>query len=690
MKAPYASLSALPAMGGIAVGILACVTMASAGVSQCKVLAISAFLLLLGGWLLWKSLHWIALWFVFAALGTGTTWFRMPHTLAHEILDTQGVLSGRIESVKYTEYSTRIVLKSCRFVSDGAEKIYNLDNSGVLLTVFGDELTLSPGDILSVNGKLSAQSNSPQSDFPHAPDFSSFARSLGVSAFMAVPSEDITITGNNPSVWQRISNSGNRILKKYLWDCKFDDRTTAFALAVVAGDANLMPTDLRDSFSTAGVAHILALSGLHVGILAMIATALLSGLRVLPGGRFIFHCSLCIVIMLYALVTGMSPSVSRAAVMLCIYSLAKYMQRSPSPYNTLSATIFVWLVINPMWLWSAGFQLSCVALLGIFWFENNLTPNPKKHPLMSPVVALIVTPVAAMCCTSVFALFYFHILPVWFLPANIVVTFILPLIIVSMALAAFLVACGLPAMYLSHLTSALYGFLENTVIFFAKLPPGSITGLYFSDVQLMFIVLVVLSLGWLVHRRRLLQAVCLCCSIVLLVSSITFAAPTPETEIVIPHTPGETAVYIRHHNKISVISDSAKPDSVYAANLTHHWAAANHVTEISFLTHNTSTFPVVFNDNLLKIHSVSVYCAGFKPGEEVPDVIPRADYLLLGGWFRDDPYALAKNTGAQTVIIGSSMHHTIADKISEQLAGHHLKIINARRTPVTINSVSLQ
>lgn len=164
----------------------------------------------------------------------------------------------------------------------------------------------------------------------------------------------------------------------------FDDDRLAVAIAMTLGDKSRLTNDLREVYSISGASHVLALSGLHIGIIYALLV-LVVGYRRLGWLR---ETLVILGIWAYAFFTGLSPSVVRAAVMITVYSLVALANRDRMSLNTLALTAIIMLLWNPLYLYDVGFQMSFLAVLFILLFfkpiyalipERWLYPSPDTH-----------------------------------------------------------------------------------------------------------------------------------------------------------------------------------------------------------------------------------------------------------------------------------------------------------------------
>lgn len=194
----------------------------------------------------------------------------------------------------------------------------------------------------------------------------------------------------------------------------------AVITAVLLGNDDTMEADLKAHFAAAGVSHILCVSGMHVGIIFMIINFLTKPLDYSPRLRFLKAFILLLVIWSYAHITGLAPSVKRAATMFTFVTLGSLLHRPTSIYHSLFASMFILLLINPLLLFEIGFQMSYLAVFGIVLIQPPLTRLWKpKYKVINYLWELATVSVAAQLTTFPLSLFYFGQFPNYFLLSNL-------------------------------------------------------------------------------------------------------------------------------------------------------------------------------------------------------------------------------------------------------------------------------
>lgn len=195
----------------------------------------------------------------------------------------------------------------------------------------------------------------------------------------------------------------------------------------ILGDRDLIPRPLLENFRETGLMHLLAISGLHVGLIFLILTI---GLSFLPR-----HWSVSVataLIWVYAFFVGASPSVIRAAIFISLFALAYLSGRKRNDLNTLGAAALVTLTVNPTWLMDTGFQLSYLATFGILYYMRGirLSGGWARQWLLSPILVTL----SAQVFVAPLLLSRFGTLSLWAFPLNILEVPLLFLVMAEWAL----------------------------------------------------------------------------------------------------------------------------------------------------------------------------------------------------------------------------------------------------------------
>lgn len=308
------------------------------------------------------------------------------------------------------------------------------------------------------------------------------------------------------SEWEQTRLSALR-LRQQLADRLRQSGIEGEALSVIAamtlGDKSGLTREMKEAYSVSGASHVLALSGLHLGIIYAFLTLLFPRRRWRVASQGVVLGS----IWSYVILVGMPASVVRAAVMISVYAVASLLGRARMSVNALSLAAIVMLVANPLNLWDIGFQFSFAAVLAIFILFQPLSALLPKRLWMSScmvkwVWSMIIVSVAAQVGTAPLVMYYFGRYSCYFLLTNFLVIpaamLILYSVLAMFALSPFAVVERLLATFV--LTVARW--LNGGVSHIAAWPGASIEGIRISRLQLILIYLLIGCVYAAVHYVR--------------------------------------------------------------------------------------------------------------------------------------------------------------------------------------------
>lgn len=346
------------------------------------------------------------------------------------------------------------------------------------------------------------------------------------------------LKSNNWSILLESSKTGLQSwalwMRQYLLDelqnHNLKDAEYSVAAAMLLGVRNLLSPELQQAFSGAGAMHILCVSGLHVGIIFMILNSLFVFLERMKRGKYMKAIIIISSIWLYALITGLSPSVVRAATMFSFISIGQNIGRQVNIYNSLAASAFVLLALKPFLILDVGFQLSYAAVIAIVALQkpiqNLWTPNQFW---LFKGWQLITVSLAAQIGTAPLALYYFHSFPNYFILTN--------LIVIPAAFAIFITGIGVLAFswtgpfadYLGWILSKMVGALNWAITGIENLPFAVSSDIYISFFQLCTLISIsVLGSTMLINEKPKLIFINLFLFILFLADPIFQSYHTPQ------------------------------------------------------------------------------------------------------------------------------------------------------------------
>lgn len=286
----------------------------------------------------------------------------------------------------------------------------------------------------------------------------------------------------------------DRIVARYSGKMRSSD-SYAIVAAMTFGDKSLLTEKQRHTYSVSGVSHVLALSGMHLGIIYALLSFLLAGGR----HRSFMQAFVLVAVWGYVVMVGMPPSVVRSAVMLSVFSIVSMLSRSYISLNTLAIAALLILGANPLSLWDTGFRLSFLAVLGIVLFQGRLygmLPSRLlfKHRLLRWCWSMLTVSLSAQILVVPLVAYYFGMFPCYFLLSNFVAIPLATLIIYSSILmyATFFIP------FLQTILLGVVGWevdvLNSSLSWIASLPGSSIDNISMGTMQLVLAYVVIILL----------------------------------------------------------------------------------------------------------------------------------------------------------------------------------------------------
>ena len=282
--------------------------------------------------------------------------------------------------------------------------------------------------------------------------------------------------GNKIIKWAK---NANESLKNRIKSSDISQRNANLAISLLLGDKSKLDLDIKNSFSVTGIAHILCVSGLHIGLILGFIQ-LITKFICLFGLRFYYFRQILLVVIawVFALIIGCTPSALRVALMFTIFTISKNLPIQTNPLNTLYCTAFLLLITDPLLLFDISFQLSFLAVLGILIcmpiLEKMLAKRRMKEFSKAMIKNMTIS-LSAQAFTAPIVIYNFKSFPILFLLTNIIVIPFLGFILVSMILLIVFVDIGFLNSVLSFIVDVELNFLVAIAKFVESLTNAIVT-----------------------------------------------------------------------------------------------------------------------------------------------------------------------------------------------------------------------
>ena len=362
------------------------------------------------------------------------------------------------------------------------------------------EIPFSFGDLIGVRGRLSRLSP-PKNPFEF--DYREYLHTQDIyfQCFVDHTSLRILKPDFNKSIrYYSLKARGffSGILRRELESQKL----IAIAEALLLGLKKKVDKQTKSTFSKVGVMHILAVSGLHVGIIYAIFVFLFGYIR--SNRTWAKNLFIIIIMWGYALLTGLSPSVIRATMMISLVLISEVLGRRVNIYNSIAVSAFLMILFDPDIIYSLGFQLSFLAVLGIIYVSPSIYSIYKPgNKVTNFFWSLSCASFSAQLLTAPLAIHYFNNFPLLFLISNLLVVPMATLALISLVALVVMGAISsyiaTPVVFISK--GLLIGIVEIAT-WIEKLDWSTLEGIYFSLSEMILVYLIMISIFISFHVRR--------------------------------------------------------------------------------------------------------------------------------------------------------------------------------------------
>lgn len=385
----------------------------------------------------------------------------------------------------------RSVQLTCQLLELSGDGEVHREKAEVTLFTKNKGLSVEVGDIIVVPAKFSRIKNIYENNVF---DYASYMESKGIIYSQFIMPGKIQVTGHQNSLVTLAHDIQRYLVNRISQSYFISVPARQFIITTLLGDSSNLGRDIRKSFSSTGLSHILAVSGLHVGIIFLLLSIILYPLRQYRKTRYVI---IMVTLVIYAFITGLSPSVIRATIMALFLLVSAMLYRRNTSLNALFGSAVFILMFNPLDLFNAGFQLSYLSVLAILLMSDKMNPFPPHKRILYKVGTILSVSLAATAGTCALSVYYFKIFPVSFLITNAVVVPVLPLI-----LGLGIVYLVFPACFTGNLFEGIYKLLIWFVDFINKIPFSSVDITVSAYQVVIYYILLSLLVLWLYFKKK--------------------------------------------------------------------------------------------------------------------------------------------------------------------------------------------
>lgn len=417
------------------------------------------------------------------------------------VLTIEEPLQHKPRSFKTLVSVNAIIRSDTIIATKGQMLVYFPKDSSFLQLRYGDRL-LSTAVVQTIRS----------SGNPGSFDYAAYCALQGIHFQSYINAEQFTVIDSGYTLpWKTfLIRSREKIVNK-LKQLIPGKREQGLAEALLIGYKEDLDKELLQSYSNTGVVHVIAISGLHLGLIYLL---LGRACRLLPWKHKVVQGILIIAgLWIFSGLAGASPSVLRSAVMFSFIVMGDWMKRRPPSVNSLAASAFLLLCIEPAWVWDPGFQLSYAAVLGLIVLSKPVYQILfLKNPLLDELWKMNSVTVAATLLTLPITFFYFQQFPVYFMITNILVIPLSSLILLVEILLLLLTIIPPLASIAGMVTGKLIQLMNNFVEWSEQVPGALVTGIRtdFTEVLLSYSMLMLLVQALRGRQKKYLWFAALC------------------------------------------------------------------------------------------------------------------------------------------------------------------------------------
>lgn len=513
-------------------------------------------------------------------------------------------------------------------------------------------------------------------EIPDEVDYNASLVTKGVVAESVIHPDSLHLSGVEPGFLNSIKRYRNDIVSTIAATSLTAD-TKTFLITTLTGDKSFLTADTREMFSSTGIAHVLALSGMHVGILTWVIFIMLLPLQ-LTGMRNIRIVITIALLWLFAIVTGLSPSVVRAVTMATLLLTGSLMQRIHSPFNSLAFAAIIILVFTPHTIYTIGFQLTFIAVTTILLMARKLNPFPPSRRIPHIIASYFTVTISAMLGTGIVSAYYFGIFPVYFLVTNIVISVVLPLLLGGGVVLTMLSATGISCGWIERMVDGLYMVIEKTASAISQLPGAHIDGIMMNQfVIILYFLTLSLFIVYLHKKRKVwIIATLSVATATLPIAYLTYPSPHPDM-LFMPKSSQGTSVLIKDGSKLWLLTtvhpisrDELKSEYEQRYRI---FMSKCRIDSITLMPDRYTSRNISRNKYELKYHGKRIVIVN----SDIPNrrYHEKIDYAVVSRGFRGNITEFASKVCPDTLVLSADIHKRRHDRYARELisAGQNLK-----------------
>lgn len=471
-----------------------------------------------------------------------------------------------------------------------------------------------------------------------------------------------------------------------------DTSAIAVASTLILGYKADLSNDILQAYSKTGTIHVLSVSGAHVAIIYILLTFILSFLNGHKYGKLLKALIIIIAIWYYSLLSGFSPAVCRAAVMISMFIAGKTFNRYINTLNILAISAFLLLLYDPFFITDVGFQLSYLAVFGLVVFQPlEYKWLTLKNKWADKLWALCSVSIAAQVITFPLSAFYFHQFPVYFLVSNLFI--IIPTAAIMYTGIFFLLLPQIPLV-----SSTLALILEKSIVIMNNglsiiehTPFASFGKIWIAVPEYLLLYAVILSgFYFLYYKKTWLAGLCLICTLFLcagwcMKKIFCYKSNTVAWLNLKKHT----GIVFKNGNEAVVFSDLKPSDKTYQYSIQPYLDSCQvEHTETVTLNQDVKTPWIIKKSNFIQFLNKRIFIFDGAQQNNLFSEKLKTDYIYITGNPDTMLRQISNSAGSEMLIVDGTNTDYLIGRVNSLVKSQHIscKILKRNNSVVALSN----
>ncbi|WP_406682909.1 ComEC family competence protein [Seonamhaeicola sp. MEBiC1930] len=513
------------------------------------------------------------------------------------------------DSTKTISFRIREVLKPGNYYSKYVIDILKIDNTAVngksLLNIEKDSLKsdLKVDEIYITKTEFKSLIHPLN---PNQFDYKNYLEKKYIYHQLFIKNESLLKVSSNTLTLFGIANNIRSHINSKLKRYSFKPDELAIINALFLGQRQDISEEVYSSYTNAGAIHILAVSGLHVGIILLILNFIFKPLERLKNGYLFKTILLVSILWSFALIAGLSASVTRAVTMFSIVAIAMNLKRPTNVFNTLAISMLVILLFKPLFIFDVGFQLSYLAVFAIVIIDPLIYKLWKpKNKLIDIYWHTLTITIAAQFGIIPVSLYYFHQFPGLFFISNLAIIPLLGIILGFGIIIILLALLNLLPQFVANIFGYIIGWVNNVVGWISNQEAFLFKDISFGILYVIVSYILIISLIRLFIKKNYNTLKFVLIAIIIFQASVIFTKhQSSENQFIIFHKSRNTLIGTITKNKIVVANDF---DSITQTKnkIIKDFTVGNHIENIE--NEPIKSAYLLKNKTILVVDSLGIY-----------------------------------------------------------------------------------